>query len=207
MWFRTILCSNFRFYIYNLNKIYPCATHIIYTNINYIYYLLSSTLYQICSWPSVSFAITKFSLWRRIYIGTRSSHGQYQDAVLLTSLRCQAKPYVTRNHVVLANAGFDGRQVKFRDIIPPVRRHGTLCALEKIAHAELVRQARLDGLYRQHWKCETVDSVIKRKLGDIVRSRITRLHFLKIFFKGHIYNLLAFWFLICHTLQQSNYWR
>jgi hypothetical protein len=69
-----------------------------------------------------------------------------------------------------------------------VRRHGALRAPERIARAELVAQARLDGLYGQRWKCETVHSVIKRKFGDTVRSRTTRLHFREVFVKGLIYN-------------------
>jgi len=128
----------------------------------------------------------------QLILGTRSSYGRYQDAVLLTSLRRQSKSYATRNHVVLADAGFDGRQVKFGDVIPPVRRHDTLRAPERIARAELVGQARLDGLYGKRWKCETVHSVIKRKFGDTVRSRITRLHFREVFVKGLIYNLHVF---------------
>jgi hypothetical protein len=109
--------------------------------------------------------------------------------------------------MILADAGFDGRQVKFGDVIPPVRRHGTLRAPERIARAELVGQARLDGLYGQRWKCETVHSVIKRKFGDTVRSRTTRLHFREVFVKGLIYNLHLFLLFICYTLQQSNYSR
>lgn len=60
---------------------------------------------------------------------------------------------------------------------------------ERIARAELVGQARLGGLYGQHWNYETVHSVIKRKFGDTVRSRTTRLHFREVFVKGLITNL------------------
>lgn len=45
-------------------------------------------------------------------------------------------------------------------------------------------QARLDGIYGQRWKRETVYSVIKRKLGDAIRSRSTRLRFREVFVKG-----------------------
>jgi IS5 family transposase len=128
----------------------------------------------------------------QLILGARSSYGRYQDAVLLNSLRRQSQPYASRNHVILADAGFDGRQVKPGDIIPPVRRHGTIRAPERIARAELVGQARLDGLYGQRWKCETVHSVIKRKFGDTVRSRTTQLHFREAFVKGLIYNLHVF---------------
>lgn len=122
-------------------------------------------------------------------LGTCASYGRYQDAVLLNSLRRQAVTYTVRNRFILADAGFDGRQVKEGDILPPVRKGGALRAQERIARAELVAQDRLDGLYGQRWKCETVNSVIKRKFGDTVRSRATRLHFREVFVKGLIYNI------------------
>ena len=124
----------------------------------------------------------------QLILSTCASYGRYQDSVLLKSLRRQSRSYGIRNHLLLADAGFDGRQIKLGDIIPPVRRHGTLRASERIARAELVAQARLDGLYGQRWKCETVHSVIKRKFGDTVRSRTTQLHFREVFVKGLIYN-------------------
>ncbi len=61
-------------------------------------------------------------------LGTCASYGRYQDSVLLNSLRRQALTYTIKNWLVLADAGFDGRQIKAGDIIPPVRRHGTLRA-------------------------------------------------------------------------------
>lgn len=125
-------------------------------------------------------------------LGTCASYGRYQDSVLLKSLRRQSRPYALKKYALVADAGFDGRQIQLGDIIPPVRRHGILRAPERIARAELVAQARLDGLYGQRWKCETAHSVIKRKFGDTVRSRTTRLHFREIFVKGLIYNIHVF---------------
>jgi len=140
-------------------------------------------------WVKGAYAVGVVS---QFILGTCASYGRYQDAVLLNSLRRQSKSYAIRNHVILADAGFDGRQVKLGDIIPPIRRHGTLRAPERIARAELIVQARLDGLYGQRWKCETVHSVIKRKFGDTVRSRTTRHHFREAFVKGLIYNVHVF---------------
>jgi len=122
-------------------------------------------------------------------LGTRMSYGRYQDSVLLNSLRKQAKPYSIRHRFVLADAGFDGRQIQTGDIIPPVRRHGKLVDPNRIDRANLVAQARLDGFYGQRWKCETINSVIKRKFGDTVRSRTTRYQFREVFVKGLIYNI------------------
>lgn len=125
----------------------------------------------------------------QMILGSYASYGRYQESVLLTSLRNQAKPYSIRRRFVLADAGFDGRQIQVGDIIPPVRRHGKLVDPDRIDRANLVAQARLDGLYGQRWKCETINSVIKRKFGDIVRSRTTRYHFREIIVKGLIYNI------------------
>ena len=98
----------------------------------------------------------------QLILGTCASYGRYQDSVLLKSLRRQSRSCTIRNHVLLADAGFDGRQIKLGAIIP----HGALRAPERIARAELVAQACLDGLYGKRWKCETMHSVIKRKFGD-----------------------------------------
>ena len=125
----------------------------------------------------------------QMILGTRMSYGRYQDSVLLNSLRKQAKPYSIRHRFVLADAGFDGRQIQPGDIIPPVRRHGKLVDPNRIDRANLVAQARLDGFYGQRWKCETINSVIKRKFGDTVRSRTTRYQFREVFVKGLIYNI------------------
>lgn len=125
----------------------------------------------------------------QMILGSCASYGRYQDSVLLTSLRNQAKPYSIRHRFVLADAGFDGRQIQTGDIIPPVRRHGKLVNPDRIDRANLVAQARLDGLYGQRWKCETINSVIKRRFGDTVRSRTTRYHFREVVVKGLIYNI------------------
>lgn len=125
----------------------------------------------------------------QMILGTCASYGRYQDSVLLKRLRKQAKPYSIKHRFVLADAGFDGRQIETGDVIPPVRRHGKLVDPDRIERANLVAQARLDGLYGQRWKCETINSVIKRKFGDTVRSRTTRYHFREIFVKGLIYNI------------------
>jgi len=125
----------------------------------------------------------------QLIVGTYASYGRFQDAVLLTAMRRQARPYAQRRWNLVADAGFDGRQVHVGDLIPPVRRHGTLRAPDRLARADLVAQARLDGLYGQRWKCETAHSVLKRKFGDTLRSRSARRQFREILVKGLIYNL------------------
>jgi hypothetical protein len=53
----------------------------------------------------------------------------------------------------------------------------------------LVAAARLDGLFGQRWKAETVHSMIKRKLGDAICSRRVMLQKREPAVKGLVYNL------------------
>lgn len=102
--------------------------------------------------------------------------GPGNDSVFLNGLRREACRYGRKGEgMMLADAGFDGRGVRARDLIPPIRRGGNLVDPERIARAELVAAARLDGLYGQRWKVETVHSVIKRRFGDAIRSRLAAL--------------------------------
>ena len=90
---------------------------------------------------------------------------------------------------MMADAGFDGQTVKEDDLVPPVRRGGHLLHPERKARADLVSQARLDGLFGQRWKTETVNSVIKRKFGDTLRSRKRSLQRRETIVKGLVYNI------------------
>ena len=90
---------------------------------------------------------------------------------------------------MLGDKGLDGNKVQPGDLIPPIRRGGNLLAPDRRARADLVAAARLDGLYGQRWKCETVNSVIKRKFGSTVRSRSLRLQQREPAVKAVIYNL------------------
>jgi hypothetical protein len=91
--------------------------------------------------------------------------------------------------VFLADADFDGRAVTERDLIPPIRRGGKLVAPERKAPADRVAQARLDGLFGQRWKTETVPSVIKRKFGGDIRSRLKERQNRETLIKAVVYNL------------------
>ncbi|MBC7260447.1 MAG: hypothetical protein H5T63_00410 [Chloroflexi bacterium] len=90
---------------------------------------------------------------------------------------------------MITDAGFDGQGVQEGDLIPPVQRHGKLVSPERKARAELVAAARLDGIYGQRWKSETVHSVIKRKFGDTIRSRLERCRRREPAIKGLLYNI------------------
>jgi prophage antirepressor-like protein len=107
----------------------------------------------------------------QLILAWRQEWGPGNDSAFLNGLRHEAHRYGRRDWMLLADAGFDGRAVVEGDLIPPIRRHGSLVARERKARAELVDAARLDGIYGQRWKCETVNSVIKRKFGDTIRSR------------------------------------
>ncbi len=120
----------------------------------------------------------------------RQGRGPGHDSVFLKGLRREARRYASKGHwVMLADAGFDGQGVTERDLIPPIRRGGNLVDPERIARAELVAAARLDGLFGQRWKTETVNSVIKRKFGDAIRSRLAPLQNREPAVKGLVYNL------------------
>ncbi len=90
---------------------------------------------------------------------------------------------------MLADAGFDGRGVTERDLIPPIRRGGKVVEPERIARAERVAADRLEGLYGQRWKVETVISAIKRKFGEGIRLRLMVLWNREVAVKGLVYNL------------------
>lgn len=115
----------------------------------------------------------------QMILATAHGVGPSNDAPHLSTLKRRVCKYGMRDEqgrptwVTLADSGFDSKTVGSRDIIPPIRRGGSLKSLkapERKARAELVSHARLDGLFGQRWKNETVNSVIKRKFGDAVRS-------------------------------------
>lgn len=123
-------------------------------------------------------------------LAMQSGWGPGSDAPYLGYLRRKARRFAKRRAwVLLADAGFDGRTVRPQDLIPPVRRGGNLLTPERRARSELVSAARLDGLYGQRWKTETVNSVIKRKFGQAIRSRKRSLQNREPIIKGLVYNI------------------
>lgn len=130
----------------------------------------------------------------QLILAWRQGRGPSSDAPFLGGLRREARRYGRyegrqRGWMMLADAGFDGRGVEEGDVIPPIRRHGQVMAPKRKARADLVAAARLDGVYGQRWKCETVHSVIKRKFGDTVRSRKRSHQRREPVVKGLVYNL------------------
>lgn len=131
----------------------------------------------------------------QLILGWRSGRGAASgsDIDYLTPLRNQARRWGKRQDghrawVLLGDSGFDGQATKPYDLIPPQRRGRAIKAPERKARADLIAAAQLDGLYGQRWKVETVNSVIKRKFGDTIRSRSRRLQFREPLFKALIYN-------------------
>ena len=123
-------------------------------------------------------------------LACRDGYGPSSDAPLSPGLKREARKYASKGGwLYIADSGFDGKTVGDGDLIPPIRRGGNLLDPERIARRELVDQARVDGIYGQRWKCETVNSVIKRKFGDAVRSRKARLQRREPALKGLVYNL------------------
>jgi hypothetical protein len=130
----------------------------------------------------------------QMILATVHGVGPSNDAPHLSTLKRRASRYGRRDErgqpawVTLADSGFDSAKIGPRDIIPPIRRGGDLKAAQRKARAELVSQARLDGLFGQRWKDETVHSVIKRKFGDAVRSVKRACQNRESRVKGFIYN-------------------
>lgn len=134
----------------------------------------------------------------QLILGWRSGRGPGNDIPYLQGLRREAKRYGRyrgkgkgrrKAWVMIADCGFDGKSVQEGDLIPPVRRHGNIVDPARKARADLVAQARLDGLYGQRWKTETAHSVIKRKFGETIRSRRRALQNREPIIKGLVYNI------------------
>lgn len=119
-------------------------------------------------WVKGSYTVGTESQFILVAYGSRRASAN--DTRMLQPLRDGARPYRRRDWVFLGDAGFDSRAVTARDLVPPIRRGGRLVDPARKARADLVAQARLDGLFGQRWKTETVHSVIKRKFGDHIRS-------------------------------------
>lgn len=123
-------------------------------------------------------------------LAMQSGWGPGSDAPYLGYLRRKARRFAKRRAWVwLADSGFDGKTVRHGDLIPPIRRGGNLLDPQRRARADLVSAARLDGLYGQRWKSETVNSVIKRKFGQAIRSHKRSLQNREPLIKGLVYNI------------------
>ncbi len=125
-----------------------------------------------------------------LILAWRQGIGPGHDSVFLGGLRRDARRYTRPRHwIMLGDAGFDGKDVRPTDLIPPIRRGGNIVDPERKARADLVDAARLDGLFGQRWKSETVMSVIKRKFGDAIRARRRSLQQREPIIKGLVYNI------------------
>jgi hypothetical protein len=139
------------------------------------------------SWVQGGYAVGCES---QFILAVRDGPGPDNDGAFLPGLRRDARRYRCRKgSLLLGDRGFDGVHVQEGDLIPPIRRGGNLVAPERIERQEQVLAARLDGIYGQRWKCETVNSVIKRKLGDTIRSKKKSLKRREPALKALVYNL------------------
>jgi IS5 family transposase len=128
-----------------------------------------------------------------ILAGASAHHGVH-DTRFLSALKRRIARHGRqhngrRDWLLLADAGFDCARLTDRDLAPPIRRGGKLVDPDRKARADLVSQARLDGVFGQRWKGETVHSVIKRLFGDVIRSRSWRLQRREPLLKALVYNL------------------
>ena len=126
----------------------------------------------------------------QLILAAISGQGPGADTPFLEPLRRKVGRYVRkRNWVVLADSGFDAKTVRSGDLIPPIRRGGVMKHTERIQRMELVSAARLDGYFGKRWIVETVNSVIKRKFGDDLRSRKPARRHREPIVKALIYNI------------------
>jgi Transposase DDE domain len=125
----------------------------------------------------------------QLILASKSGQGPGADTPFLEPLRRKAARYGQSGWMVLADSGFDAQTVQPGDLIPPIRRGGVLKDPERIERMELVLAAKLDGWYGQRWKVETVNSVIKRKFGDEIRSHKPSRRYREPIVKGLIYNI------------------
>jgi hypothetical protein len=123
-------------------------------------------------------------------LAASSSLGPGADNPLLPPLRRKAHRYARGSPcVVVGDQGFDGKDIRPGEVIPPQRHAGVIKRADRIEREELFSLARLEGLYGQRWKCETVNSVIKRKLGDEIHSHLPAHRLREPVLKGLVYNL------------------
>lgn len=126
----------------------------------------------------------------QLILGSKSDLGPGADTGFLEPLRRKASPYGKKGgFVIVADRGFDGKTVQPGDLIPPIRRGGWMKSPERIERMELYLAARMDGVYGQRWIVETVNSVIKRKFGENIRSRKALNRHREPIVKGLIYNI------------------
>jgi hypothetical protein len=165
------------------------ATSFRFSQASAYYQTRSGRTYQ--DWLKGGYVVGTRSL---MILGWRSGSGTQPDFDFLAPLKRQVTPYGLhvngqRAWMLLADSGLDARGVSRLDLIPPIRRNGKLTDPRRKARADLVAAARLDGLFGQRWKAETVNSVIKRKFGDTIRSRSPRLQHREPLLKGLVYNI------------------
>ena len=87
----------------------------------------------------------------QLILGMQVGRGSGSDAKWLAPLRAQARRYVVRKGRsarlwLLADAGFDGRDGEWTDVVPPIRRGGRLRAWSRVLRAALVERAKASGL-------------------------------------------------------------
>lgn len=159
-------------------------------------------------WIKGAYAVGTRSL---LIVGWASSRGSLPDFRFRKTLHRQSARYGTyqgkrRQWWALADKGFDSGSFHPADLIPPIRRFGKITDPQRQARADRVAEARLAGLYGQRWKAETVNSVIKRKFGDVVRSRCLRLQRREAIVKGLVYNIHVLPFLYLYRCLQQSSW-
>lgn len=150
-----------------------------------------------------------YTAWRKgVYVvgcgsqavlGAVSARGPGSDASHVHTLRARGRRYALvseggcRVQVFIGDAGFDGRSVREGDLVAVVARGGRVVGEARLGRQALVESARLEGVYGQRWKVETVHPVMKRKFGEEIISRRGVLQCREVLLLAVVYNLHRLW--------------
>jgi hypothetical protein len=140
-------------------------------------------------------------------VGTQSQYilawrygvGPGSDLPVWPGLRREARRYAARTDAgrpdwsLLGDKGFYHGQLRPNEIVPPLRKGQWQTRPQYWDLEERVAAARLAGVFGQRWKCETVNSVIKRKFGDTIRARKSSHQRRESALKAMAYNLHVCW--------------
>lgn len=143
------------------------------------------------AWVKGAYAVATRSQYILAWAYGRGPSG---DEPYLAPLRRGAARYGAhqggrRAWLLLADSGFESTTLQEGDLVPIIWRAGKRPNPKRQALSDLTDQARLDGLFGQRWKAETANSVIKRKFGSAIRSRLTRLQNREPIVKALIYDI------------------
>lgn len=92
----------------------------------------------------------------------------------------------------IADSGFDSNENMKDTLMPLIKRGGNLADRKRKSYDEDFRSLNSQKVYRKRWKVESVNSVIKRKFGEVIYSRKDNNKMKELILKGFMYNIHRF---------------